>query len=105
MLSRRASSGAGGSTAPSCGSVARRELAIAAAALVPVAALVLAAVGVFSAQTAVWLALAVGVTTLGVQGARYATLEHLDRAGTLAVIAVNVCLGLAIVGLEVLVAH
>ena len=86
-------------------SVARRELAIAAAALIPVAALVLAAFGVFSARTAVWLALGVGVTTLGVQGARYATLEHLDRTRTLAVIVVNMCLGLVIVGLEVLVAH
>ena len=60
-------------------SVARRELSIPAAALAPVAALVLAAVGVLGEQTAVWLALGIGVVTLGVQGGRYATVEELDR--------------------------
>ena len=54
-------------------SVARRELAIPAAAVAPVAALVLAALGVLGEQTAVWLALGIGVVTLSVQGARYAT--------------------------------
>jgi hypothetical protein len=87
------------------GSVARRELAIPAAAVVPIAALVLAAVGVLREQTAVWLALGVGVATLAVQGARYATVEQLGRAGTLAAIALNLILGLVIVGLEASVAH
>ena len=77
------------------GSVARRELSIPAAAVAPVAALVLAALGVLGTQAAVWLALGVGVVTLGVQGARYATVEQLDRAGTLAAIALNLFLGLA----------
>ena len=86
-------------------SVARRELSIAAAAVVPVAALVLAALGVLRVQTAVWLVLGVGVATLSVQGARYAAIEQLDRTGKLAVIALNVFLGLVIVGLEALVAH
>jgi hypothetical protein len=87
------------------GAVARRELAIPAAAVAPIAALVLAALGVLGEQTAVWLALGVGVVTLGVQGARYATVEQLGRTGTLAVIALNVFLGLVIVGLEALLAH
>ena len=86
-------------------SVARRELAIPAAALAPVAALVLAAVGVLGEQTAVWLALGIGVVTLGVQGARYAAVEQLDRTGTLTAVAVNLLLGLVIVGLKALVAH
>jgi hypothetical protein len=87
------------------GSVAQRELAIPAAAVAPVAALVLAALGVLGEQTAVWLALGIGVTTLGVQGARYATVEQLDRTGTLVLIAINVVLGLVIVPLKALVAH
>jgi hypothetical protein len=43
--------------------------------------------------------------TLGVQGARYASIEQLDRTGTFAVIAVNLLLGLVIVGLKALLAH
>ena len=87
------------------GSVARRELSILAAAVAPVTALVLAAIGVLGEQTAVWLALGVGVVTLGVQGRRYATVEQLDRAGTVTAVALNVLLGLVIVGLEALLAH
>jgi hypothetical protein len=87
------------------GSVAQRELAIPAAAVAPVAALVLAALGVLGEQTAVWLALGIGVATLGVQGARYATVEQLDRTGTLVLIAINVVLGLVIVALKALLAH
>jgi hypothetical protein len=48
------------------GALARRELAIPAAALAPIAALVLGALGVIGEQTAVWLALGVGVATLGI---------------------------------------
>jgi hypothetical protein len=85
--------------------VARREMAIPAAAVAPIAALVLAALDVLDEQTAVWLALGVGVATLAAQGARYATVEHLGRTGTLVAILLNVFLGLVIVGLEALVAH
>jgi hypothetical protein len=86
-------------------SVARRELSIAAAAVVPVAVLVLAALGILGAQTAVWLALGIGVVTLGVQGGRYATVEELDRTGTVKAVALNVFLGLVIVALKALLAH
>jgi hypothetical protein len=85
--------------------VARRELSIPAAAVAPVVALVLAALGVLGTQAGLWLALGIGVATLGVQGARYAALERLDRTGTVAVIAVNLSLGLVIVGLKALLAH
>jgi hypothetical protein len=87
------------------GAVARRELAIPAAALAPITALVLAALDVLDEQTAVWLALGVGVATLAAQGARYATVEHLGRTGTFMAILLNVFLGLVIVSLEALVAH
>jgi hypothetical protein len=86
-------------------SVARREVSIAAAAVLPVATLVLAAVGVLAVQTALWLALGIGVMTLGVQGWRYATVEQLDRTGTVTAVALNVSLGLVIVGLKALLAH
>jgi hypothetical protein len=87
------------------GALARRELAIPAAAVAPLAALVLAAAGVLGEQTAVWLALGVGVATLGVQGARYARVEQRGRTGTLVAIAFNLLLGLVIVGLKALLAH
>lgn len=86
-------------------SVARRELAIPAAAVAPVAALVLGASGVLEERTAVWLALGIGVVTLGVQGARYAAVEQLGRGATRVAIALNVFLGLVIVALEALLAH
>jgi hypothetical protein len=87
------------------GSVAARELAIPAAAVAPIAALVLGALEVLSEQTAVWLALGIGVATLAVEGARYARLERLGRTGTLVSVALNVFLGLVIVGLKALIAH
>ena len=67
--------------------------------------LVLAALGVLGEQTAVWLALAIGMATLAVQGARYANLEELGRGATIAAIALNLLLGLTIVGLKALLAH
>jgi hypothetical protein len=85
--------------------VAGRELAIPAAAVAPVAALAVAALGLIGDLTAVRLALAIGVATLAVQGARYAAVEELGRAGTVLSVAVNVLLGLVIVALEALVAH
>ena len=75
------------------------------AAVVPVATLVLGALGVIGEQTAVWFALGFGVATLGVQGARYATIEQLGRTGTIASIALNLFLGLVVVGLKALLAH
>ena len=94
-----------GVTPGELGSVARREVSIIAAAVAPVTALVLAAVGVLGETTAVWLALGIGVVTLGVQGGRYAKVEQLDRSGTLTAIAVNLFLGLVIVGLKALLTH
>jgi hypothetical protein len=86
-------------------SLVRRELAIPAAAVAPIAALVLAALGLLAEETAVWLALGIGVATLCVEGARYATVEQFGRAGTIAAIALNLFLGLVIVGLKAVVAH
>jgi hypothetical protein len=87
------------------GAVAGRELAIPLAAVAPTAMLALGALGLFRGSTAVWLAVGICVATLAVQGLRYAWLEHLGRLGTLAAVALNLTLGLAIVALKVVVAH
>ena len=82
--------------------VARRELAILAVAVAPIVALVLGAFGVLAEQQARTRDRG---DDLAVQGARHATAERLGRPGTLAVIALNVLLGLVIVSLEVFLAH
>ena len=51
------------------------------------------------------LALGLGVVTLAVQGARYAAVERLGPGATAVSIALNVSLGLVIVGLKVLIVH
>ena len=90
---------------PALGSIARRELAMPLVAVAPTAVLVLGAVEMLEGRTTVWLALAVGVATLAVQGLRYARIEQLGSAGTLAAVALNTALGLTLVVLEVLVSH
>jgi len=86
-------------------SVTTRELAIPAAAIAPIAALVLGGLDVVREQTAVWVALGIGVATLTVEGARYAALERMSRTGTFVSVGLNVFLGLVIVSLKALVAH
>lgn len=90
---------------PELASVARRELAIPLAAVAPVAALAAGGLGLFRDTTAGWLALAIGLVTLGVQGLRFAQLEGLGPLATAASVGTNLALGLAIVVLKVLVAH
>jgi hypothetical protein len=82
-----------------------RELAIPLASVLPLAAIALGALGVVRDRTAIWLALAVGVATLAVQGIRYARLERLSRTGTVVSVALNLSLGLLIVALKVILAH
>ena len=86
-------------------SVSRRELAIALAAVGPVVALSLGALDVFRPNRAVWVALGIGLLTLAVQGYRYARLEELTRWGTAISVALNLGLGLGIVGLKVVTGH
>jgi hypothetical protein len=85
--------------------VARREAAIPLAALAPSLALCLGALGLVAESAAVWLALGLGVATLGVEGLRYARLEHLGKAWTLFAITANIMIGVAIVVLKIAVAH
>jgi hypothetical protein len=85
--------------------IGRRELPIPLAAVAPAAVLLAGAAGAIREQTAIWIALAVCLAALAVQGARYARIETLGRLATVAVILANVALGLLVVLLKLLVAH
>ena len=85
--------------------IARREYAVVLAAVPPVVALALGAAGVLSATAAIWVAFGAGVVTLGAQGIRYAKLEELSLPAAIASVTLNVALGLALVGAEVVVSH
>jgi hypothetical protein len=86
-------------------SIARRELGILLAAVVPSLALLLGAVGIVGETAAAWLALGVGLVTLVVEGVRYAELEDFGVRGTLLTVGANLALGLSVVVLKVAVAH
>jgi len=86
-------------------SVARREVSIVFAAILPAVALALGALGVVGDRAAVWLALGAGTATLGIQGVRYARIENLGPAASALAVATNVSLGGVIIALKVLVAH
>ena len=86
-------------------SVAGRELPIPLAAAAPVTALVLGALDVLRESTAVWLAMGFGLATLAVEGVRYAEVERLGGLPTAVTVAVNLALGLAIVGLKAALGH
>jgi hypothetical protein len=86
-------------------SIARREFAVIAAAIIPLVAVALGAAGLLQQRTGVQLALWLGVAVLAVQGIRYARLERLPPTSTIATIGLNLAIGLALVALEVLIAH
>lgn len=92
-------------TAAELGAIARRERSILLAAVLPVSAIVLGALGVLANRTALWVAVGVGVATLTVQGVRYARLERLSGTAAVVTVAINLALGLAIVALKALVVH
>jgi hypothetical protein len=85
--------------------IARRELAIPLAAVLPMTMVGLGVVGAIGASTALWLAAGISVATLTIQGIRYARLERLSRTGTIVSVAINLSLGLALVVLKVVVTH
>jgi hypothetical protein len=87
------------------GDITRREWAIPAAAVAPIAALVLAGLDVLAVRTALWVALGIGVATLAAVGLQLSRLERLGWVGTCTVVGLNVALGFAIVALEVLLTH
>jgi hypothetical protein len=85
--------------------IARREAAIIEAGVPPVAALVLGALGAFSAEAAGWIALALGLAVLAAEGLIFARAARFGWLGTLTVVAANLALGLLIVGMKVIVTH
>jgi hypothetical protein len=85
--------------------IARREGSIVEAALPPVAALLLGAVGLMSTRTAVWVAFGLGLALLVLQGIVFARVERLGRVGTLAVVTANLCLGAVLVVFKLLVSY
>jgi hypothetical protein len=85
--------------------IARREAAIVEAAVLPVAALLLGALGVVSTEVAVWVAFGLGLAVLAVQGILFARVERLSWLGTVVVVAANLGLGFLLIGLKLLVTH
>jgi hypothetical protein len=85
--------------------LAGRESAILLAAVLPVGAITLGAVGVLGNRAALWLAFGIGVSTLTLQALRYARLERLSTAGTTIAVGLNLLFGMFFVVLKVLLAH
>lgn len=85
--------------------IARREGSVVEAAVPPLAALLLGVFGVVSTNTAVWLAVGVGLVVLAAQGVVFARIERLRWPAMLLVVAANVGLGLALAALKVFLTH
>ena len=85
--------------------IAGREVGVVTAAVGPVFALLLGAIGLVSENVAVWLAIGVGLATLTVQGYRFARVGQLGRLGTVGVVAANLALGLCVVAMKAALLH
>lgn len=92
-------------SAAELGHIARLEVSIVGAAVLPVAALLLDPLGLASATVAGWLAFGLGVAALVAQGVGFGRMERLSPLGTLAVVALNLCIGLVLVALKLFVSH
>jgi hypothetical protein len=86
-------------------SVARREYSIVLAAVPPLVAIALGAIGVLPQGTSVWLAFGTGVVTLTGQGVRYARLERLSTTAAIITVSLNLAAGVSLVAMEALIAH
>jgi len=87
------------------GRIARRESSIIEAAIPPVAALLLAVFGLISTKGAAWIAYGLGLAVLTVSGLVFARVERLGWLPTLVVVALNIALGVVLVGLKLFVSH
>jgi hypothetical protein len=85
--------------------IARHEASIMEAGVPSVVALLLGAVGLLSAELAIWAAVVVGLAVLAVQGIVFARVERLSWLGSLAVVALNLGLGLLLIALKLAVSH
>jgi hypothetical protein len=84
--------------------IGRHEAALVLAGVPSIVVLLLGSLDLLDADTATWLALGFGLVVLAVQGFVIARLERLGPTGTVAVVVVNVALGLLLVALKLLVA-
>jgi hypothetical protein len=85
--------------------VAGRELGLILAAVVPVLALVVGALGLVQERASVWLAIALGLVVLSAEGFRYARRADLGKPGTAAILTANLLLGLTVVVMKVALVH
>jgi len=85
--------------------IGRRESSIIEAAATPVLILILGKLGLFSENTAVWLAFAAGLVVLGAGGIAFARTTQLGPLGTVFIVALNLSIGLVLVGLKLFVGH
>jgi hypothetical protein len=85
--------------------IGRHESSIIEAAIPAVAAMLLAAFGLISTKAAGWIAYGLGLAVLLVAGLVFARVERLGWLATLLVVALNVALGIVLVGLKLFVSH
>jgi hypothetical protein len=85
--------------------IARHEAAIVEAAVPPLAAMLLAALGLISTRASIWIAYGLGLAVLVATGLVFAKVERLGWLGTLVVVALNLALGLILVALKLAVTH
>lgn len=85
--------------------VARRELAIPLAAVLPMSVVLLGTLGVIGSATALWIAVGIGVTTLAIEGVRFARLERMGPTGTAVSVGLNLAFGLALVAIKATLSH
>ena len=69
------------------------------------AAILLGVFGAVSTNIAVWAAFGLGLVVIAAQGIVFARVERLRWPATLLIVAANVGLGLALVGLKVFLTH
>jgi hypothetical protein len=85
--------------------VLSREWSLVEAAVPPVVALLLGAAGVLSEQAAVWLAFALGLGVLFVEGIVFARVERLGLLSAVLVVLANLGFGLLLVALKLVLGH
>jgi hypothetical protein len=85
--------------------IARGEASILEAAVPPIVALLAGAIGLFDEDTAVWLAIIFGLIVLATQGFLFARVERLSGLATLVVVALNLGLGVVLIGMKLFVTH
>jgi hypothetical protein len=85
--------------------IARHESSIIEAATIPILMLLLGHFHVISEQWSIWLAVASGLGVLVTTGFAFARAEKLGPLATFVIVAINLGLGLLLVGLKLWVSH